>query len=77
MTKRNERGFPVYTEFKDLYGKRCCVTRSSIVGPPAVWIQNEIELCGPDKEPLGNAHLNKAMARRVIKALQKFVEGVE
>jgi hypothetical protein len=75
--KRNERGFAVYAEFVDLYGKRCTVLRSSIIGKPAVWIQNEIDLCGPDKEPLGNAHLDKRMARRVIKALQQFVDGKE
>lgn len=52
----------------------CTIVESSLAAKRAVWIQNEVELCGPEKEPLGNAHLNVAMAKRVIKALQKFVE---
>ncbi len=75
--KRTERGFAIYTTFTDLYGKKCTVLRSSLATKRAVWIQNEIDLCGPDKEPIGNAHLSVAMAKRVIRALQLFVDGKE
>ena len=75
--KRTERGFAVYTDFKDLDGCNCRVVRSSIAGKRAVWIMNEIVLCGPDSEPIGNAHLTVAQAKKVIKALQKFVDGGE
>ena len=73
--KRTERGFAVYTSFNDAYGKRISVVRSSLWGPPHVWIQNEVvEHMG---RHLCNAHLNRAMAKKVIKALQAFVDGKE
>jgi hypothetical protein len=73
--KRTERGFAIYADFKDLYHANICIQRSSLAGKRAVWIQNEVVPCGPDKEPIGNAHLSVAMAKRVIKALQRFVDG--
>lgn len=73
--RRTPRGFAVYTTFKDLNGKKLTVVKSSIAGTSAVWIQNEIEYCSG--EPIGNAHLSRVMAKRVIKALQTFVDGVE
>lgn len=73
--KRTGRGFAIYTEFPDHYGKNIAVIRSSLVSPRCVWIQNEIvEHMG---EHLGNAHLTVPMARRIIKALQAFVDGKE
>ena len=41
----------------------------------AVWIQNEVKF--HMGEHLANAHLSVAQAKRVIKALQKFVDGAE
>ena len=73
--KKTARGFGIYTEFKDLYGKNIRVQESSLATKHAVWIQNEIELCGPEKLPIGNAHLDKRMAKRVIKALEQFVNS--
>lgn len=71
--KRTERGFAIYTEFKDLYGLGCRVQASSLATKRAVWIQNEgVTHMG---ETLGNAHLDRKMAKRVIKALQAFVDG--
>jgi len=72
--KRTERGFAVYAEFKDLDGVNVRIQQSSLATKHAVWIQNEIVLCGPDKEPIGNAHLDKRMARRIVKALQRFID---
>ena len=73
--KRTERGFAIYTDFNDEYGRNICVVRSSLVGKRCVWIQNEVvEHRG---EHLGNAHLTVPMAKRVIKALQEFVNGKE
>lgn len=71
--KRTDRGFNIYAEFKDINGCNVRIQESSIATRKAVWIQNEIQLCGPDKEPIGNAHLSKTMAKRVIKALERFV----
>ena len=73
--KRSKRGFAIYTSFNDAYGKRITVVRSSLVGPPHVWIQNEVtEHMGVH---LGNAHLNRRMAKQIIKALQAFIDGKE
>lgn len=64
-----------YVEFKDLYGKTIRVQRSSLAFKDAVWIQNEITKC--DDTFLANAHLDKPMARKIIKALERFVRGEE
>lgn len=71
--KRTLRGFGIYTEFKDLYGKNCRVQASSLATKRAVWIQNEID--NFTGIPIGNAHLSVVMAKRIIKALQAFVDG--
>lgn len=73
--KRTARGFAVYTDFSDQYGKNICVVRSSLVSPRCVWIQNEVTF--HIGEHLANAHLTVPMAKRVIKALQAFVDGKE
>lgn len=76
-TKRNERGFAIYDTFVDMNGKRITVQKSSIAGRRLVWIQNEVELCGRQKVPLGNAHLTVPMAKRIVHALQRFIDGEE
>lgn len=73
--KRTERGFAIYTEFKDLYGKNIAVVKSSLATQDCVWIQNEVTEHLPTGTHLGNAHLTRAMAKRVIRALQAFVDG--
>jgi hypothetical protein len=40
--KRTERGFAIYTEFKDEYGKNIRVQASSLATKRCVWIQNEV-----------------------------------
>jgi len=73
--KRTQRGFAIYAEFKDEYGKNIRIQASSLATKRCVWIQNEVtEHMG---EHLANAHLTVPMARRVIKALQAFVDGKE
>jgi hypothetical protein len=75
MSRRTKRGFRIYADFKDQYGANVHIVESSLATKRCVWIQNEICFCGPDKEPIGNAHLTVTMAKRVILALQKFVDG--
>jgi hypothetical protein len=71
--KRTERGLAIYTDFKDEYGKYIRVQGSSLATRRCVWIQNEVtEHMG---QHLANAHLTVPMAKRVIRALQAFVEG--
>lgn len=71
--KRTERGFRIYTAFKDEYGANISVIKSSLASRRCVWIQNEVVNC--HGENLANAHLTVSMAKRVIKALQDFVDG--
>jgi len=73
--KRTERGFAVYTQFKDFYGGDVRVQESSLASRRCCWIFPEVKMhLG---EPQSGAHLTVAMAKRVIKALQAFVDGSE
>ena len=73
--KRTNRGFAIYTEFKDANGDNVKIQRSSQIGRPLVWIFPEARMhLG---KPLAGAHLTRFMARRVIRALQEFVDGKE
>ena len=73
--KRTQRGFAIFTQFKDLYGKDVRVQMSSLATRRAVWIFPEVTVhLG---EPQAGVHLSVAQAKRVIKALQAFVDGKE
>lgn len=75
LMKRTERGFAVYADLRDQYGKSIRIVKSSLATGRCVWIQNEVvEHMGTY---LGNAHLTVPMAKRIIKALQAFVDGKE
>lgn len=69
--KKTQRGFSIFTQFKDLYGKEVRVQKSSLATKRAVWIFTEVETT------CAGAHLSVAQAKRVIKALQMFVDGKE
>ena len=71
--KRNERGFAVYAEFKAADGETVKVQRSSSIGRRLVFPAAKIHL----GKAISGAHLTVPMAKRVIKALEKFVSGVE
>ena len=73
--RRTNRGFAIYTQFKDLYGKDVRVQASSLATRRAVWIFPETSM--HMGEPQAGAHLTVAQAKRVIKALQAFVDGKE
>lgn len=75
LSGRTQRGFAIYDEFKDRYDKDITIVKSSIATEDCVWIQNEVITV--DGEAIGNAHLTVDMAKRVIKALQAFVDGEE
>jgi|HubBroStandDraft_6_1064221.scaffolds.fasta_scaffold266493_4 hypothetical protein len=62
--KRTDHGFVIYTEFKDANDKNIMVQASSSATSRRVWIHTD-----------GDAHLDVKMARRVIRALQSFVDG--
>ena len=73
--KRTERGFALYAQFKDFDGEDVRVQRSSSMGRRLVYIFPAAKfhlgqiVCG--------AHLTVPMAKRIIRALQKFVDGKE
>lgn len=74
--KRNSRGFREYLTMKDFYGAEVRVTKSSIATRSCVWIfikDGGAAAIGNPND--GAAHLTKAQARRIIKALTKFIEG--
>lgn len=73
--KKTSRGFN-YIPFKDLYGEHCSIQESSLATEKAIWVGQEHEknhhVTG---EPLGcRMHLNKKLAKILIKRLQKFVD---
>lgn len=76
--KRTERGFAIYSEFKDAYGQDVRIQESSWAEKGAVWIfchkNGEDCLLHLGKWQAYSPHLTKAMARQVIKALQTFVD---
>jgi hypothetical protein len=73
--KRTARGFAMYAEFKDFDGENVKVQRSSAMGRRLVYIFPAAKfhlgdiVCG--------AHLTVPMAKRVIRALQMFIDGKE
>lgn len=73
--KRTARGFATYTEFKDSNGDNIAIRRSSAMGKRHVWIFPEAKI--HMGEAISGAHLTVPMAKRVIKALQAFVDGKE
>lgn len=73
-TKRTSRGFRIYAQFKDLYGCDVRVQASSLATKRAVWIFPEVKQANTG-EWLAGAHLSVVQAKRIIKALQRFVNG--
>lgn len=72
MTK-TLRGFTIYSEFKDSYGQAVRIQESSSATQRHVWIfcttRDDDQL---PKVCLG-PHLTVSQAKRVIRALQKFI----
>lgn len=79
--KRTERGFAIYTEFKEERGVGLRVLASSIATRRRVWIyldatKSTYDLARLEPHHIG-AHLSPAEARRVAKALLAFAGGRE
>lgn len=73
--KKTNRGFNIFTEFKDTYKNTIRVQQSSSAMTNAVWIFTDSTGPSFEKCPENSSapHLNKTQAKRLIKALQKFV----
>ncbi len=80
--KRTNRGFAVYAKFKDSYGNAIRVQESSSAERRAVWV-----FCHPIDKATGeekrnsdgalvdwSPHLTKTQAKRLVRALQKFID---
>ena len=76
--KKTNRGFPIYTEFKDSYQQEVRVQQSSSMERAHAWI-----FCKKDGQDgvfhLGrwqsySPHLTVAQAKRVRMALKKFIQ---
>ena len=80
--KRTNRGFAIYGQVKDTRGCVVRIQASSASTPDAVWIFCD-DVNGVYTRPLGSEipspdpapHLTRAQAKRVIRALQRFVDG--
>jgi hypothetical protein len=64
-TKKTKRGFRIYSDFKDFYGERVRIQESSLATKRAVWIFGGGHIAG--------IHLDRARAKRLIRALKLFV----
>lgn len=78
--KRTSRGFNIFSEFKDSYGNTLIVQESSAAGQVCCWIfvknrqgnDYEVNVGAGGRIDVPSAHLTKAQARRLIRALTKF-----
>lgn len=80
--RKTNRGFRVFSEFRDSYGSTIRVQESSSAEEVAVWIFCKNAQCGR-ADPLGavlggaepdfTPHLNVAQAKRLRSALDRFI----
>lgn len=78
MQKYTQRGFRNYADAKDSHGINYAIRESSAAGGRWVWLfihdpehYKKDETTGQDLVPA--LHLNEAQAKRIIVALQKFI----
>ena len=68
--KKTNRGFPIYSQFKDTYNANITVQMSSSVLKRCwIFIQD-----GEIEKNSGSAHLSEAQAKRIIEGLKKFIK---
>ncbi len=67
--KKTQRGFSIYSEGKDSYGAEVDIQMSSAVNKRC-WIK--IKGGALDNND-GTAHITEGHAKRIIKALEKFI----
>jgi len=72
--KKTPRGFAIYTEFKDSYLSDVRVQMSSSVLKRCwIFVKNEGKQAGSNLETDGAIHLDVKQAKRLIKALERFI----
>lgn len=73
---KNSRGFS-YFSFKDRNGEDCSIQKSSIATEDCLWIgcdNNSMPHHATGQYSSPRMHINKNMAKKIIKKLIKFVE---
>lgn len=66
--KKTDRGFK-RAEFKDEYGEDCSIQESSLATNPCIWLGVDLVQDKPAR-----MHVSRALAKKLIPHLQKFVE---
>ncbi len=73
--KKDHRGFRIYTQFKDTYKSDVMVKMSSSVMKRCwIFVHNEGDQPGSSLMTDGAIHLNQDQAKRLIKALEAFLQ---
>ena len=79
--KRTNRGFWIFSEFKDSYDQTITVQESSSINKRCwIFVKNKDGNDGFEDKAGGgfhsySAHLSPAQAKRLIKALERFIES--
>lgn len=75
--QKTERGFSFY-EFQDIANQKCSLQKSSSVSNRAIWLGlDEPRLNPMTMTYTARMHLNKEMAKEIVKILNKFIETGE
>jgi hypothetical protein len=74
-TTTTTRGFDI-AEFRDIYGAKCSLQKSSLGRLEAIWLGVDIDLNGRDVEH-GRMHLSQDQVRELLPALTRFAETGE
>lgn len=73
----NDRGF-LRGEFKDRYGDKCSIQKSSLATEDCIWLGCDHETVDQHGRPCGaRMHLTQQMVADLIPLLQHFVETGE
>lgn len=75
--KKTDRGFAIYSEFKESYGAQVRVIESSLATAPRVWIFCEKPNPNTHENEDQALHLSPNQARLLIGALNKWLEHVK
>lgn len=70
------RGFGLF-EFEDLYGEKCTLQASSLACTPAIWLGTEGRVALEGAHVISRMHLDQALVRELLPALQYFAEHGE
>lgn len=77
LSPANDRGF-LRGEFKDRYGEKCSIQKSSLADEDCIWLGCNHETVDGQGRPCGaRMHLTRQMAADLLPHLLKFIETGE